>query len=170
MKRGIYGLVAISIVGAGLWFLRGCNRKEDTKIAAPVLAPTDNAKVVIDPKHHRITTITRTGPVKETYLPPHVTSVTIDKSGKVTVHARAWGTEASPFIGFGYSDRTRLVVGVGLLYWHNWEGNLAVAPTISGPFSIRLAALVSYNVYSNTSLYVGVDHTKSPIGGVAFKF
>jgi hypothetical protein len=170
IKRGvIYGaiIVALSIV---LWFMHRRDRSVDQRINTPVLMPGDSEKLILDPAHHSIIDVTRTGPVRRTYLPPHPVSVTIGKDGKVTVTSRAWGTEASPFIGFGYSDKARLALGVDLLYWHRWELGPFLGVTMSGPLSVRVGVKVSFNVWNNTSLYVGVDNTKTPTGGISFKF
>lgn len=171
MKRGlIYGLIIVCISFA---VLRRCNRDVDNRISSPVLKSDEQAKVILDPRKRTATTVqrTHTGTVtKQTYLPPHTTAITVDAKGNVKFNSRVGGTEYAPFIGFAYSDKARLLVGVNLLYYRAWEGGLAVAPTMSGAFSIRLALVASYNVYSNTSLFVGVTHQKEPIGGIAWRF
>lgn len=167
MKRGlIYGLIIVGILVA---CLRRCDRAVDHQISSPVLGPGETAKLILDPNNHSVTTVQRSGTTR-TYLPPHVTSVTVDAKGNIKFNARTRGTELTPFIGFAYSDKARLMLGVNLLYYKAWEGGIGIAPTMSGPFSVRLALLASYNVYSNTSLFVGMTHQKEPIGGIAFRF
>ncbi len=170
MKRGLVYALILLVVGTAYWLLRRHDARVDKAISSTTLAPTDQAKIIVDEKHHVITTIVRGGPVKRTFLPPHVTSVTFGKDGKVTVSARSFGTEASPFIGFTYSDNARLAVGLDLLYWHRWEVGPFIATSVSGRLSVRAGLKVSYNVYSNTSLFVGIDNQKTPTGGISFKF
>lgn len=167
MKRGIiYGLIIAGILIAARW---GCDRSIDHGISTPVLGPNDTAKIILDPRGHTVTTVQRSGTTR-TYLPPRTTSVTVDAKGNVKFNARTYGTELSPFIGFAYSDKARLILGVGLLYYRNWEGALALTPSVSGTFSLRLALTVNYTVYNNTSLFIGVDHTRTPLCGIALKF
>jgi hypothetical protein len=170
LKRGlIYGLI-LSCLGA-LWFLRRHDANKDQTITSQTLAPHEQEKIVLDPVRHTVTTVTRTGPVKQTFLPPHPVSVSIDDKGVVTVTSRAYGTELSPFVGLAYSDTARLALGVDLLYWHRWEVGPALLLRVSGgPSTVRVAVKVSYNVWSNTSLFVGVDNRGTPTGGISWKF
>lgn len=163
MKRGyVYALIGALLL-AGLVALRACkDKKTDVQIASSVLAPSDSAKIIIDPQHHRITTVTHTGPVKNTYLPPHITSVTIGNDGKVTVHARQWGTEVSPFLGLalGSDIRGRAALGLNLFYVKQWEAGAGVLLS-SDIHDTRVFVHVSYSPYASYFVSVGIDNKQT---------
>lgn len=161
------GLVILGTVYA--WDkLREKDKLAVDAICAPVLQPNEKAKVIIDTKHKTIETVTDKG-TKTTYLGDH-SSVTLDKQGNLTVVSRTWGTEVAPFIGLSYGDKMRLAAGAGLLYFHKWDLNVGLAAAVSGGGGIKAFAAVSYNVYNNSHLFVGVDNKLNPIGGFAVRF
>jgi len=179
-RKAAYASFLAGLLILGWRSLHKVNRHTDEQISSQTSPPTDNAKIIVDEQRHTITTVVanpgRPGskgnsqPVGRTiYLPPHA-SVEVGKDGSIKVNARTWGTEVSPWLGFAYSDRARLTLGLDLLYWHRWEVGPFIGFAISGPFSVRAGARVSFNVWSNTSLYVGVDNRGTPTGGISFKF
>jgi hypothetical protein len=169
IKRGAIYAGIIAALSVLWWGLHKRDGKMDQQISRPILMPSEAAKIILDPTHHTVVTVTRTGPVKQTYLPPHVVSVTVGQDGKVTVTSRAWGTEISPFIGLGFSDKARIVLGLDLIYWHRWEAGPYVGLGF-GPVSCRVGVRVAYNVWNNTSLFLGVDNKGAPNGGLSVKF
>lgn len=166
VTRGVYAVVAISIVGATLWFYRGRHDKKiDKAIVTKTLNPADEEKYIIDIKHHSITRISRdvhTGAdvVAKTFLNTHgPVSITEEKGGKVVIVERTWGTIHEPFIGvaFGSDIRLRAALGLDLFYWQRWElgGGLLASSNIH---DTRMFAHVGYNVYGNALVSVAVDN------------
>lgn len=168
MKRGlIYGAII-----AGLFVLYGILRHRDAKIdaiiAAPTLGPDDRLKYVIDPRTHTITTVTRDQGngerVTRTFLNPHgPVAITEKNGGAVILTQRTYGTIHEPNIGaaIGVDLKPRVAVGVNLVYAQRWElgGGLMLTP--SEIKDVRAYGAVSYNVYSNCLLSVGLDNHKT---------
>ena len=179
-RKVIYASILTGLLVYGWRARHKADRRADEQISSQSLPLQDSGKVIVDEQRHTITTVVahsgRPGsnassqPIRRTvYLPPHA-AVEIKKDGSIKVDARTWGTEVSPWLGFAYSDRARVALGLDLLYWHRWELGPFVGFTISGPFSARIGAKVSFNVWSNTSLYVGIDNRGTSTGGICFKF
>lgn len=169
MKRG-YLYAALAVVCVWLVFLwRGCRKHDravDTQIKSTTLAPTESAKVIVDPRRHTVTTVTRTADgrtdTRATYLPPSGASISVGKNGSVLVTTRSWGTEISPFVGvaLGSDIRGRASLGLNLFYVQRWEmgGGLLLNTDIR---DTRLFAHVSYNVYGNYYVSVGADNRRT---------
>jgi hypothetical protein len=162
-------LAAILILILGWKELYRHDKVKTASIVSTVLPSDDEAKVIVNPAKHTVTVVT-SGGSRTSYLPPHATAFEVSKAGAVKIDEQAYGTEISPFIGFAFSDTGRLALGVNLLFVHRWELGLSVFPTVSGSFSARVGPVVSYNVWSNTSLFVGVTDKLSPVGGLSVKF
>lgn len=167
-------------------------RQHDTRVDAQVSSHTlpeaDKAKYIIDEAHHELVEVTegesdtsdsgsgqisaprRTVRERTIYLPPHA-SIEIRKDGTVAVTARAWGTEIRPFVGMAVDTDRRAAaqVGLDLLYWHRWEAGIAGSFALYGGRDVRIVGSVGYNIWSNTSIYVGVDNHKAVSVGVALK-
>lgn len=146
---------------AGLLYMKGCIAGRKTvslKTASAALKPTDKEQVLIDPTRHTMTTITHSG-TSQTTLPDRPSTVTIDNDGKVTLNTPQFGYEERPFVGYGFANKYRMAAGCDLLYWKR----LDIGPAITfEPYHVfetmRIAVLVSYNVWSNTRVGVAVDH------------
>jgi hypothetical protein len=163
-------LVAIGLVLVPVWFIwRHHNKKQDATNSVAQLKPQEKEALIIDPIHHSIITVTAKG-TQKTFLPDRPSRISIDKNGAVIVTARTYGTELEPFIGFAFSDTGRLALGGSLLYYHSWDLGLALFPTVSGPFSVRVGPVVSYNLYDNTSLFLGITDKGGPVGGLSLRF
>jgi hypothetical protein len=161
------GLVAMAVT----WFYsRGCDKRIDSSIGSTTLAPNVAEKLIVNPANHTLVMVTSSGHTQTVFLPDRPSSIEVGKDGKVKVSVRAFGTEVVPFIGFAYSDQARLALGVSGLYYKRFDLGAALFPTVSGKFTIRAGVVVSYNVASNTSLFLGVVNTGSPIGGISLKF
>lgn len=167
MNRGyVYaGIAALLLVG--LYFMRGCKDKQiDTQIKSTALTPAEQAKVIVDPQQHTITTVTRgsdgTTKTTATYLPSSGASVSVGKGGEVLVTTRSWGTEIAPFVGvaLGSDLRGRASLGLDLFYVQRWElgGGLLLGTDIH---DTRLFAHVSYNAYNNIYVALGVDNRRT---------
>lgn len=177
----IFGMVVIFLIGG--WY--SCEKRTQAvnkQISGETLPEKDNAKLIINESRHTIESLVRvssrptSGSNNESsiqrnvsYLSPHA-SIEVEKNGKVVVINPKSGTKVSPWIGFSYSDTARMALGVDLLYLHNWNAGLSLFPTVSGSFSLRAGPTISWNVWSNTSLFVGVTNQLRPIGGLSLRF
>ena len=168
VRKVVHVVIVCGLIVGGWFGLRGCNKKVDKGVINMVLGPQDTHKLIIDPKKHTLTDVSHKG-ITVQYLPNTPTGIVVKKTGEIVVLGRKGGTEFSPSLGFAYSDTARLFLGAGLLSWQKWELNLGLAPTVSGRFSLTAIASISYNIYSNTSLFVGIDTRHSPVGGITFK-
>lgn len=175
-KGVIYvAIIAVLLILGYLW-----RRKHDAKVDAQVVSVSllkeDKAKYVIDETRHQLIEITHTnadGAVQQrtVYLPPHA-SIEVRKDGTFAVTARQWGSEVSPFLGVGVDseEHGRAVIGVNLFYIQRWELGAGLAIRVRSPLDARVFISGSYNIWSNTSLFVGVDNHKAVAIGVALKF
>lgn len=125
----------------------------------PILLPGEKEKVIVDPIHHTITTITDKG-TKTTTLPDHPSSVTLKDNGDVIVTAKQFGREIRPFVGIGYAQEAKFYLGTDLFFWKK----LDLGTAISLNQGVKLVGLVSMNLYSNTRVSIGVDN-KGAING-----
>lgn len=165
LKRlGIYVLVGL-ILG-GFLYVKGClaGRKAIPSTAPAALKPTDKEQILIDPIHHKITTVTHTG-TSVTTLPDHPSTITEHTDGSVSVNIPQFGYEQQPFIGYGFSNQWKLMAGCDLAYWKRLDFGVGLDFTPYHPFdTMRVAALVSYTIWSNTRASLGVEHTGMIVG------
>ena len=126
-------------------------------------------RVTIQPKAHRLIVTTPKGQ-QTFYLPDNKSTVTVDDKGKATVQERVLGFQHEPGIGYSYSDKGRLVLMLDLLYWHNINLGVGLGMAIDGNTDVRASVHGSYNVYNNTFLFIGVDHTQKVMGGLYLRF
>lgn len=175
LKR-ILGALAVILVAFGIWKWRHhYDKRTDQQIQEKTLRPNEQEKLVVDPRRHKITTIT----AKKTttaYVGNRPYAVVVQKNGNVVVEERKWGTELEPLIGLSYGDTTRLNLGASFFYWHTID--------LNGHFALRLdnredhalvkpVISVSDNIYSNTNLFFGINPFSLPSldihGGVFFR-
>jgi hypothetical protein len=84
--------------------------------------------------------------------------VEIRKDGTVKVDANAWGTEARPFIGVGYSDTGRAYIGCQLFYFHQFDAAASFGWTVDNRKPAFQPILsVAWNFWSNSSLNLGAN-------------
>lgn len=170
LKRGvIYAVLGLVLLGVSWLFWHQQDTTRDHQIAAPVLAPDDKAKIIIDQKHHTLTRVERDSTtnretVVRSYLNPHgPVSVTEKKDGKVVLAQRSYGTCADPFVGgaLGSDFRFRATLGLDLLYLQRWELGGGLLVNVGDIRDTRLFGHLAYNVYSNMLLSVGFDNQKT---------
>jgi hypothetical protein len=131
--------------------------------ASPILPKNDTEQITVDPGTHRITILTPSGPKTET-LPDRPSTFDIHKDGTVTISSKQLGFETKPFIGIGLGEGVRVYAGADLGYFKRLDLGLGFAsPRLSkGDLTdIRGLFKVSYNVYSNTSINLGYDTSKT---------
>lgn len=174
--RGVIYAICAALVICALWYVRrGHDKKVTAEIHSTVLPPEDQVKVIVDPSHHSITTVTHgkdgKTDTRSTFLPRSGASVDVRKNGSVLVTAPKWGTEVNPFMGFalGSDIRARAALGVNLLYVQRWElgGGLLLSNDIH---DTRVFAHVSYNAYGSIFIAGGIDNRKTAqlIAGLKF--
>jgi len=167
MKKGIVYAIVIIVLLAFLW-----QRRQQymgaitTQIRSTVLPKEDQAKAIIDVKHHTITIVKRTKEgnveVKKQFLSPNDASVEVRRDATLVVTSSAWGTETDPFMGgaFGSDLRLRAAVGLNLFYVREWELGAGILLS-NNVHDTRLFTHISYNPYSTVYLAVGVDNQKT---------
>lgn len=182
LKGALYVAAIAVLLVLGYFWRRKLDAKADSQVVSHALPKEDKAKYIVDENRHELIEIEHTpapsgaetqgSVVRTTYLPPRA-SIEIRKDGTVVVTARQFGTECVPFIGAVVDSEIhgRAIVGVNLLYWHRWE--LGVGPSMGvlglRP-DLRVFGAVAYNVWSNTSVFVGIDNHKAAYVGAAIKF
>lgn len=176
LKRGAIYAIASALIICALWIVRhNHDAKTNEQIHSTVLPPEDQVKVIVDPKHHTLTTVTRSPggktETRSTFLPRSGASVELRKNGSVLVTAPKWGTEINGFVGcaLGSDIRGRAALGLNLFYVQRWElgGGLLMSSDIH---DTRVFAHVSYNAYGNIFIAGGIDNRKTAqlIAGLKF--
>ena len=91
-------------------------------------------------------------------------SVTEDDKGRVEIYAPNKGWVFEPGLALGISDEVRYGADLQFFYWNNF--GIAVNLLTNSDFSIRTGIVGLYDIYSNTSLFVGVDNKKDITFGI----
>lgn len=177
MKRGYIYAGLIGTLLALLWVMRGCrDRQIDKVIAAPTLKADERAKIIFDERRHTVTRVERGADggekVTRSFLNPHGPVAVVEKKdGRTILIQRTWGTEVSPFIGFGLGTdlRPRAALGLDLFYVQRWElgGGLLLNTDVR---DTRLFAHVSYNAYGNIYVSLGADNKRTAYVMAGLKF
>lgn len=134
-----------------------------------VLPPDDVAKVYAS--NNRLVVQTQKG-ITSQYVPENAT-VEIKKNGEVLTHVQEVGLSHDPYVGLSVGDKPRLQVGMNLLYANRISLGTGIGFGLDRPDSFltiaRLNVNVSYNIYRDTRVFIGVDHTGALLGGVQIK-
>jgi|ERR1700676_3907795 len=160
------GLVAIS----GFLFWHRRNQKQDSQTASETLGPNEEAKIIIDPVRRTIVVVTPAH-VKTTTLPDRPSSITLLKNDGMKVVSPQFGTEVRPFLTGIYTlNGGKLGLGCDFVYWKRADlgGGFAVNPLRVQDTTIFIG--VSYFIYSNTSLMLGLDNKTTPLIGLKVRF
>jgi len=163
LKYRILVYVAL-FVGIGLyWLMRKHDKHVDNNLTTTVLPPQDKQKIIVDPAHHTITTVTqgRCGViVKKEYLNPRgVTDVEETKTGQTQIQQRTYGVENIVRVGVTYGSdlNIRAALGLDVLYWHGFDFGPAIFSGLSLK-STRLGGYLVYNAYDNVSVGPYIDN------------
>ena len=156
-----YFYISLGIIaGLLLLFLRiQCQKKQDQNINSVVLKPNEKEKILVNPQRHTISVVTHSG-VSKKFMPSRPFSIVEDKQGKLSLLTRDWGTEIDPLFGFSYGDDLRVNVGASFFYYKNFDfnGQLGLLFDTRSPDPlVKPLVSISYNVYSNTNLFVGTN-------------
>jgi hypothetical protein len=158
------------LVLLSLWLIvNHFTTKRDTATTSTVLAPDEQAKIIINPREHKISVVTP-GHVEEHYMSGSRPESITEKNGHLLVNSPSFGAEKSPFFSLLYSEAPRVAIGVNLLYYRRLDLGLGLSSSLTTPLSLRPYACIGYNVYSNTSVVVGVDFQLRPIIGTSLRF
>lgn len=172
-RKAFYATSCALLLCVGYWIARKRTTRAVQQIRSTILAPNVEEKLIVSQEQHKITVIKRnkTGgnSTSTTYLPSH-SAIEISRDGSVKVSAPQWGTELVPTFGFGYSDKARLVLGANVLYVKRFDVMPFLGIGVSGKVDGRLGMAISYNAYSNTHLFCGLQSNGGIVGGVSFNF
>lgn len=133
--------------------------------ATPVLPKNDKEEVAFNEKTHILTVVTSSHTLREYAANPEVE---IRKDGTVKVDRHLAGFENSPFLGAGYADTGRILIGDNLLHFGRLDLSVSLGWTPDNRYpAVRGFVGIGYNVYSNTSINLGIDTsvivTKTPV-------
>lgn len=136
------------------------------------LKPNEKQKIIIDHKKKEVIKITRKndGTVeKNKSSGVRKTEVTVSDNNIVTIKERTRGVICEPGIGLFYSkDKLNLGLDLQFLYWRKYGASIGVG--ISNDYRLSTYIGCNYNIYSNTSIFVGVNDIINPVFGVKVAF
>jgi hypothetical protein len=163
-----YTTVAIFVL-LGLLYLRSCTKHILGLKASPsgpglLLPPKDKEEVLYNSVKHTVTIVTRGKTVTEYAKNP---TVELGTNNVLAINRHLMGAECSPFLGLGYGGRANAYLGANGLYlgWFDLGAALAIATNTNARGTVAPVLVVSYNVISNSSLFVGVDPSSWLLGG-----
>lgn len=173
-------------------FIGQCIHKRQNRDAiefAPVLKENEREKIVIDSRAGTVKRVVRRdqknsadanggskGQESSEQIVTDISgvrkvAVTIDKDGNVSVYAPTSGVIFEPGLAAFYSDdKFRLGLDAQVFYWRKWGVNIGAGSTLEKPYTLKAYIAGSYNVWSNTSLFVGITHTKEAGFGLRIRF
>lgn len=157
------GLVVFVLGSVFVWGRCGRRTTVPKTMLPTVLPVKDKEQIIVDPFHHVIQIVTATG-VKHTTLPDRPSTIDILKDGSVKVTSPQFGTELRPFVGVGFNLRSGVILGgVDLLYWKKLDLGIGLSMNPSHIQDTAALIGVSYNLYSNTSISLGIDNRHAPM-------
>ena len=181
MKKYLLIILALLTIGISAWLIKHFNAKKDAAISCAVLPPDVREKIIVDPRHSKITVITKDR-TDTLFLPDRPTSIIIPNVGPVRIERRTWGFEMAPFAALVVTDTLRAGVGIDGFYWNKLNLGSGIGlnvPNLFGDKSgvqlktlldVRFFTHVSYNLYSNTSLGLVLDTNKNLGLDLSFRF
>ena len=136
------------------------------------LKPNEKQKIIIDHKKKEVTKIIRKNDgTVETSKSEGVrkVEVTVSDNNTITVKERTRGLLWEPGIGLFYSkDTLNLGLDLQFLYWRKYGASIGVG--ISNDSKLSTYISCNYNIYSNTSLFVGINDIMNPVFGLKVSF
>lgn len=165
MRKKIYiGLGAVFLIFAGLYsYLK--QKVDEQEHLNTGLRPNEVRKLVKKGNDITLTYRDKEGrEQKKSFKGNRNLSVTEDNQGKIVVYAPTKGWTFEPGLAVGVSDHLRYGLDLQFFYWNNFglEGFVLG----DNDMSFRLGVAGNYSVYSNTSLFLGIDHQKDVTFGV----
>jgi|SRR6185437_9479585 len=164
-QLGAAAVLAFAVIG--LLHLRSCVREKlgtstAPKVGAshsPLLPKVDKEVVRVSMARHAITVQTAT---KTTMRYVRAPVIEIRKDGTTRVESKNYGLEFSPAIGVGYGPGTRLQLAVGFAYVYRFDANVHLSIAHDG--RVQPLFSLSYNVWSNSGVYFGLDPVDMLLG------
>jgi len=154
------GLFVLALIGYD--YFRRKQLVQDKNVLSTVLPSNDSEKIAIDPSGHKLLIITKSGTVTK-FLPNRPSEIEVRKDGSVVVTASQIGVEHGLFGGGGFqSGNVRVAVGLDLLYLRKWDAGVFVSDEIKDLTKPRIGVILSYTVWHDTRLSVGLDNAGSP--------
>lgn len=136
------------------------------QVPASVLPKNDKEQIIVDPFHRTMQVVTANG-IKQTTLPDRPSKIDILRDGSVKITASQFGTELCPYLGVGFTLRGGVALyGVDLLYFKKLDLGLGLSTNPSRIQDMSIFLGISYNVYSNTAITVGIDNRQTPMIGI----
>ncbi len=175
LRSLIYVFGVILVLLATLAIIHRRNAMVDKSILSTTLKPTERAKVIFNRTKGTVQVVDRTGlpgmASQPIYVGRHDTSVSINVDGTLNLSTRSYGTEIAPFIGAAVTpaEGMRVALGLSVLYYKRTELGVGVLLGNKNKDAGTFLNL-SYNVYDNTSLFIGVDNHKQPLVGFSVAF
>ena len=161
----LFSIVTLGIVALFLKF-RSCDRQKDVNNETTTLAPNESEKIIVDPVRHKITVVTREH-VKTLTLPDRPSSISLLKHDGVKINSPQFGTEIRPFLGAAYTlEGGKLVGGVEVFYWKSLDAGLGISVNPKLVQDTRCVFNIAYMIYSNSSIFLGLDNHTVPMVGV----
>jgi hypothetical protein len=151
-----YKVIVIALGWA--WFIYMA--KYSKPMTPNVLPHGDTQQIIVDPIHHNITIVTPQG-AHTTTLPDHPSTFDVHADGTVKVTAKQFGFEHIPFVGFGYGAGLSSTIGLDFLYWKRLDLSSALFIPIQAVRDTTIGLAVSYNIWDNLRLTVGIDHRQA---------
>lgn len=155
---GFIGLIIALLLVTFLWI----KHRVERTITLPSISPThaglatdERELVSFNEKTHRVTVVTSSAIVKMYARNP---TVRVKKDGRVTVDRHLFGLEARPFIGVGYSDTTRALLGFEPFYWGAFDASISLGASLDKQYVFaKPYAAIGYNCWGNLSVNAGVN-------------
>lgn len=154
-KLSIKGITVLAALLLGV-FLYLKHRIHDIIVPPHIMLPKNDVELIkYDENKHIVTTTTAKGTTSAYSRNP---SVEIRKNGSVKVDTHAWGLEFNPILGVGYQDTRRIYFGVNHFYFHQFDLFSAFGFPMNNQ-AVLLAPIfgISYNLWHNTSINIGVN-------------
>lgn len=156
----ILGLVGTLLFGMFLWL----KHKVDKAIQLPSitshigLAKDERELITFNEKTHRLTVETSSGTNKLYARNP---TVRVKKDGRIVIDRHLFGFEARPFVGVGYADTTRALLGFEPFYWGPFDASISLGVTLDRQYVLAKPYIsAGYNCWGNLSINTGVN----PVG------
>ena len=158
----ISGLVSLLLFGV----FRACDKKKDIINSDTSLRPGEDEAVIVDPIHRSII-IVKSGKTKKLNLPDRPTRIALMTNDGIKISSPQYGTELRPFIIAAYDlNGGKLGIGADLFYYKRFDVGVGL---VVNPVRVQDTVGfigVSYFVYSNTSIQLGITNQIRPTIGV----
>jgi hypothetical protein len=133
----------------------GTSTNGPSRGVAAVLPSIDKERISFNEKTHTLTIQTQTKTIKEYANNP---DIQIRKDNTIQINRHHAGFENSLFLGAGYSDTGRILLGDNFFHFSRFDIMGAVGWTPDSRYSaFKVYTGVSYLAYSSTAVGLGVD-------------